>query len=498
MFTFVRYASIIGFLLVLAGVSAVGHFARESRVEELRERSKIRFEEVFSSYNTTIWSRYGAELANNPNSPYLQSFNEETRRFFQQYNVVKITIFSPDVKRVYYPDTRYVTAPMATLLLENNEPVRLPQEYTNALQGSAVSVMLEKVHIASSDDPKTDHILTQTIVPLRQPNTGAIGALVEVYVDQTQRIVDLEHGILRLLTGLLAGSAVLIAFIIFTTSRAEAIISKQHEVNLELIAAAAQAEAQSRDKSQFLASISHELRTPLNAVIGFSDIIRNEARDRLEKIHQEYLDDINASGRHLLSLINDILDFSKAEAGKLQIEWAETDVTKIIRNSLRMVLPRAEAAQVTLVEDIPAQHLVVVTDAKKLKQVLLNLLSNAVKFTPAGGEVRCHTWVDVVTGAVNIQVRDTGIGIAPKDISRVMTPFGQVDSALSRKYEGTGLGLPLSKKFIESMGGTFLIESQLKVGTNITITVPKAPANWGTSAEGNATLATERSHEPLA
>lgn len=235
------------------------------------------------------------------------------------------------------------------------------------------------------------------------------------------------------------------------------------------------AEKATQAKSEFLANMSHELRTPLNAIIGFSEIIKNEARGQLEKIYQEYIDDIHASGRHLLSLINDILDYSKAEAGKLQIEWAETDATKVIRNSLRMVLPRAEASQVMLIEDIPSHHLVITTDAKKLKQVLLNLLSNAVKFTPAGGEVRCQAWEDLVAHTLVIVVKDTGIGIAPKDISRVMMPFGQVDSTLARRYEGTGLGLPLAKKFIESMGGEFAIESEVDQGTVITLTLPKTP-----------------------
>lgn len=479
MFTLVRYVAVISFVLVFVGVSTIGHLARNKQMAELQQHTVEQFEAAFSSFTTTVWSRYAAELVKNQNSPYLQSFNAEAQQFFQRYKVLKITIFSMDVKNVYYPDMRFISTPSPSVSMDNNEPVRLPEDFSRAVRGETVSTVLSKIHITSSNAPKADHILTQIVLPLRRAGETAPDALVEVYVDQTDQIADFTDNILALVSALLTMSALLIIFIIYTTSRAEAIIGKQHEVNLELIAAAAQAEAQSRDKSQFLASISHELRTPLNAVIGFSDIIRKETKDRLEKVHQEYLDDINASGRHLLSLINDILDFSKAEAGKLQIEWAESDVTKIIRNSLRMVLPRAEGAQVTLVEDIPAQHLVVVTDAKKLKQVLLNLLSNAVKFTPAGGEVRCHAWVDVVTGAVNIQVRDTGIGIAPKDISRVMTPFGQVDSALSRKYEGTGLGLPLSKKFVESMGGTFLIESQIKVGTSVTITVPKAPADWG-------------------
>jgi two-component system cell cycle sensor histidine kinase PleC len=249
-------------------------------------------------------------------------------------------------------------------------------------------------------------------------------------------------------------------------------IAKQHEANTDLIAAAAEAEADNQQKSQFLANISHELRTPLNAIIGFSEIIKNEALGNLQQTHQEYIHDIHGSGKHLLSLINDILDYSKAEAGKLEVQMAELDLTKLLVNSMRLVIPRAEEAQVTLVEDLPKEHIICITDAKKLKQVILNLLSNAVKFTPAGGEVRVHAFQKVVDGSVEIRVSDSGIGIAPKDIAKVMSPFGQVDSKLSRKYEGTGLGLPLSKKFVEGMGGTFNIESEVNVGTTIVIGLP--------------------------
>jgi two-component system cell cycle sensor histidine kinase PleC len=252
------------------------------------------------------------------------------------------------------------------------------------------------------------------------------------------------------------------------------IIARQHEANLELAAQAASAQAENRDKSQFLANVSHELRTPLNAIIGFSEFIKSERSGPIgNDKYGEYIRDIHGSGVHLLSLINDILDYSKAEADKLELEISEVDATKTVRNSMRLVSPRAEDAQVQLIEEIPREHFILKTDAKKIKQVMLNLLSNAVKFTPVGGSVTVSMWQNVVDGGLSIEVRDTGIGIAPKDISRAMAPFGQVDNTLSRKYEGTGLGLPLTRKFVEIMGGTFSIASEVGKGTTITIVFPK-------------------------
>lgn len=148
-------------------------------------------------------------------------------------------------------------------------------------------------------------------------------------------------------------------------------------------------------------------------------------------------------------------------------------MNKLVHNCVRLVTPRAEAAQVLLVEALPKEILNIVTDSKKFKQILLNLLSNAIKFTPAGGEVRITAWADINNDCYMFEVRDSGIGIAPKDISVAMSPFGQVDSAMSRKYEGTGLGLPLSKKLVELMGGKFEISSEVGVGTTIRFSVPR-------------------------
>ena len=475
MLSHLRYLAAISFIIMVIGALFIVNYAGNFKEKDLLEGASSQTLATMNSYVSSVWDRYADELMKNPGSPYMSTFTQETQHFYQSQSITKLTLFSPDVSHLYYGSgNEYVTTDGTTrvALFDINK----------ALNNIAVSRVLKGVYLTGSTAPNVKHTMIQVIIPLTRAGHTTPDAIAEAYVDVSEKWQALGRELYVFLAGILGVFALLIGILLVTANRAESIITKQHEVNLELIAAAAQAEAQSRDKSQFLASVSHELRTPLNAIIGFSDIIRNEAKEAMQKIHQDYLEDIHASGKHLLSLINDILDFSKAEAGKLQIEWAETDASKVIRNSLRMVLPRAEAAQVTLVEDLPAHHLVIVTDAKKLKQVLLNLLSNAVKFTPAGGEVRCHAWTDVVTGALNIEVRDTGIGIEHKDISRVMTPFGQVDSALSRKYEGTGLGLPLSKKFVESMGGVFTIESEIRVGTTVTIAIPKAPPGWGTAA----------------
>ena len=179
----------------------------------------------------------------------------------------------------------------------------------------------------------------------------------------------------------------------------------------------------------------------------------------------------------MLSLINDILDFSKAEAGKLDLEYEELDLNKLIKASMRTQEPRAQTAEVTLLDDLPSTHIVMHCDAKRLKQIMLNLLSNAVKFTPPQGRVTVSAWESAIDNKVCIEVADTGIGIAAKDIAKALTPFGQVDSELSRRYEGTGLGLPLTKKFIELLGGSMNLESEVGVGTRITVILPKVDPN---------------------
>jgi signal transduction histidine kinase len=230
-----------------------------------------------------------------------------------------------------------------------------------------------------------------------------------------------------------------------------------------------QLEAASQHKSEFLANMSHELRTPLNAVIGFSEVLAQGMFGDVNEKQSEYLHDILDSGRHLLSLINDILDLSKIEAGRMELEVSEFDLPQAIQNALTLVRERALRRGIALHHVIDNRVAGIRADERKVKQVLLNLLSNAIKFTPEGGgiEVRAAP----VDGMVEVSVTDTGVGIAPEDQEAVFEEFRQVGTA-DKKAEGTGLGLALSRKFIELHGGRISVRSQLGTGSTFTFTLP--------------------------
>jgi signal transduction histidine kinase len=232
-------------------------------------------------------------------------------------------------------------------------------------------------------------------------------------------------------------------------------------------------EAASRAKTEFLATMSHELRTPLNAIIGFSEVLKRELLGPLgQDRYREYAKDINESGAHLLSLISDILEYSKSESGKLRLVESEVDLNQMVANVIRQQGPRAEVAGISLHRDGMEQPIRIRGDERKLRQVLMNLVSNAVKFTPMGGEVRVGLGRDD-EGNVLLRVIDTGIGIAAEDMPKVFTAFGQIDNAWSRRYEGTGLGIPLAKAMIELHDGTLTIASNVGSGTVVTVKLPR-------------------------
>lgn len=240
----------------------------------------------------------------------------------------------------------------------------------------------------------------------------------------------------------------------------------------EAEAARAQAEAASRSKSEFLATMSHELRTPLNAVIGFSQVMMSETLGPIgTPQYRAYAKDIFDSGTHLLEIINDILDLSKAEAGKLDLDEDWADLGDIVQAAFRLVGPRAERAGIRLAMSAPADLPAVWADERKLKQILLNLVSNAVKFTLEGGQVDITMAFDARTGYV-LTVEDTGIGIAPVDLQRILEPFVQVENSLTRRHQGSELGLPLAVKMTELHGGRLSITSDLGRGTRVRLTLP--------------------------
>jgi signal transduction histidine kinase len=240
----------------------------------------------------------------------------------------------------------------------------------------------------------------------------------------------------------------------------------------EAEAARGLAEAASQAKSEFLATMSHELRTPLNAVIGFSQIMMTETLGPIgSPQYRDYAKDIHDSGVHLLEIINDILDLSKAEAGKLELDEDWVDVGDAVTAACRLIGPRAQRAQLSVVERIPANLPPLWADERKLKQILLNLVSNSVKFTPAGGRIEVSACIEPADG-LSILVQDTGIGIPSSDLQRVLEPFVQVENSLTRSYQGSGLGLPLAAKMTELHGGKLSIASQLGRGTLVRLAFP--------------------------
>ena len=249
-------------------------------------------------------------------------------------------------------------------------------------------------------------------------------------------------------------------------------ITQERQAQMALQEAKEAAELASRSKTEFLANMSHELRTPLNAVIGFSEIMQQELFGPIQNAHyREYLRDIRESGRHLLELINDLLDVARLEVGQLQLDESEVDLQKMAASCLRMVSDRAaEAGLLLSAETLPA-GVSLTADERKLKQILLNLLGNANKFTPRGGSVILESAL-LPSGGLELAVRDSGIGIAPEDIPAALDMFGQIDRSLSRKYEGAGLGLPLSKSLAELHGGTLRISSEVGVGTRVVVGLP--------------------------
>ena len=232
------------------------------------------------------------------------------------------------------------------------------------------------------------------------------------------------------------------------------------------------AEAADHAKSEFLAMMSHELRTPLNAVIGFSEIMKTEALGPIGSTkYREFADDIYVSGQHLLELINDILDLSKIESGKSRLRYEEIQIVELIDSVVTLVRETARKNAIEIELDCAANLPDMLADRRKIKQILANLLSNGIKFTPAGGKISLRAWCDPDSGH-GFRVVDTGIGIAPEDIPKALAPFQQIDSKLCRKHEGTGLGLPLTKALVELHGGTLEIESEVGVGTAVTLRFP--------------------------
>jgi signal transduction histidine kinase len=256
----------------------------------------------------------------------------------------------------------------------------------------------------------------------------------------------------------------------FLTTFADITERKRFENALQ--AAKEQAELANRAKTAFLANMSHELRTPLNAVIGFAEIIHQQLLGPIgTPKYLDYVADIHLSGNHLLEVINDILDLSKVESGHFELLERTVDLERVLASALRLLGDKATKSNLTLRTRIPEPHPLVRADERAMKQILLNLLSNSVKFTPPGGVIEVAVEL-ADNGDLLVTVADSGVGFDLADLPRALAPFGQIDSTLTRRYQGTGLGLPLVNSLTQLHGGRLEIDSKLNAGTRITVRLP--------------------------
>ena len=237
-------------------------------------------------------------------------------------------------------------------------------------------------------------------------------------------------------------------------------------------------------KDEFLANMSHELRTPLNAILGMTEALRDEIYGALGERQSKAVGTIEESGRHLLNLISDILDLSKTEAGEMKLEIVAVSVESACQASLQLVRQMTLQKRLKVSLTLDSGVTILEADERRLKQILINLLSNAVKFTPEGGELGLEVVGDGENKVVRFTVWDTGIGIAPEDAERLFKPFTQLDSSLSRRYEGTGLGLSLVHRLAEMHGGGVSLESQVGVGSRFTVSLPWREPGQGEQERG--------------
>ncbi len=260
-------------------------------------------------------------------------------------------------------------------------------------------------------------------------------------------------------------------------------VTERKSFETTLIESKTAAELANRTKTEFLANVSHELRTPLNAIIGFSELILLEMRGPIgDPGYVDYARDIKRGGEHLLNLINDILDVSTIESGNYDLHEEPVETAAIVESCLRMIDERAAAARLSVTCDVDPDLSYLCVDRRAAKQIILNLLSNAVKFTPKFGKIALRVETSGELG-VRISVADTGVGIAPEDVARVLEPFGQVREVTVNRGDGTGLGLPLVKSLTELLGGHLELKSSPGEGTTVTVYLPRGRISDQQSAE---------------
>lgn len=434
-----------------------------------------------NAFTNLIWRKYDFMLERyiydikkwQSTSQFLR-FERETKMFFEHLNVTQVRVLSKGNELIFqlnrdrpedYDHTQYIG---------------LNNDNSNFSQTNIITYLYSNKEMAVA-------------LPIftKVEDREAFDAIIEI----TYNIDKILHPIKQTWnTFIIWLSLLLLSFISWIVYRFHVgakLLNEQYDINTKLKLAKKTVEEESVQKSQFLANVSHELKTPLNAIIGFAEVIKGAEDSKVSYQYKEYAGDIYNSGGHLLNLINDILDYSKSEVNKLKLEESWFDLVAIIETCIRMVTANqsicsnenndkdtkdskdAIISNIIINKNFFEKEIFLNSDRKRFKQVILNILSNAIKFRKEGKqECKINISVKLLDKEIIIEIADNGIGIAEEDLAKVMTIFGQASNSLARQYEGTGIGLPISKRLVQLMGGIFSISSQKDQGTTVTITLP--------------------------
>jgi two-component system, cell cycle sensor histidine kinase PleC len=466
-----RFALFAGLVVIAASLLLINMYKQiaSDDLTAMAERSNSALAQVFSNL---VWDAHGGFLTTahflTPDAIRAHSETNEIRHTLltrlRDLSVLKVKIYDLNGLTVFSTDPTQVGEDKST-----------NAGFLAARTGHRASELTHRDTFSAFEQVVENRDVLGSYVPITSA-TGAIEGVFEVYYDVTDLLAQVQRR-QTLLQAIVGGTFLLLyLLLIFGVWRSELRTRRQYFKTLDLARAAARAEEANRLKSEFLATMSHELRTPLNAILGFSEILKSPLPGTgNDTMRREYADSIWSSGRHLLNIVNDVLDMSKVEAGELPMEPEEFDPVSLLESCLRLIETQAQDAKVELVSNIASDLPPGYGDERRIKQILINLLSNAVKFTPEGG--RISVWMGgMEDGSLQFSVTDTGIGIAPADIEKVLTPFGQVETTYARRFGGTGLGLPIAKSLVEMHGGAFSLESEIREGTKVSFTLPPRQA----------------------
>jgi len=450
------FAMVAGLVMVAAALllSAFHWYWSLGEMEKMAEQNNVNVARVLANL---LWSRDAQLLGDlSAADPATLQKRPEVAPVYRLkiYDLQGDTIFSTDPEQIG----------------ENESD---DEGFESASHGIVVSELARANTFSVTESTVVDRDLLSSYVPIYRGAPGSeIVGVFEVYDDVTSFLRDINRGIASQVALVLLTTGAVYLVLIWTVRRGDNLLRQEHQRSLALVQSVARAEAASKAKSQFLANMSHELRTPLNSVIGFAEILSTEGFGPLgDPRYRGYAQEIGEGGRNLLTIINNTLDLSKIELGVTEITLRGVDPRTLVETVVHQLERQSRESGVAIGVEIDPATPALESDEGKLRQILANVVSNALKFTPAGGRVTIK--VNGVDGRlVRFEISDTGIGIAPLDVPIALAPFGQVDTALNRRHQGAGLGLPLAKGLAELLGGQLDIGGVPGSGTIVGITLP--------------------------